>query len=264
MPIPLGHQKAKSLGLFKNIQNFNDMTTSALTNEIKELPPVTFARITGLFYLLIAIAGVFSIGYMPSVIMVPDDMTATIQNMVNKKNLFHLGIAGDIAVILMEIILTSMLYKMFKPVSQTLSLVAAFSRIGMAVVMGINLLNYVLPSVLVNSPDYLQMFQPDDLEEMVTIFFDLHQKAVYVWQLFFGLHLVILGYLIYKSGVFPKVFGILNMVGSFGYTLQSFKELLFPHLSSLDIVINILLVIVVIGELGFTFYLLIKGMKIKK
>ncbi|KAA3632000.1 MAG: DUF4386 domain-containing protein [Bacteroidetes bacterium] len=237
------------------------MTTSALTNENEKFPSVSFARVTGLFYLLIAFAGAFSIGYMPSVIFAADDMTETIQNMVDNKLLFHMGIAGDIAVILMEVILTSMLYKMFKSVNQTLSLIAAFSRMGMAVVMGINLLNYVLPSVLVNSPEYLQVFQASELENIVSIFLDMHQKAVYVWQLFFGLHLVILGYLIYKSGVFPKIFGTLNMVGSFGYTLQSFKELLFPQFSSLDIGITILLVIVVIGELGFTFYLLIKGMK---
>ena len=237
------------------------MTTSATTNDNGKFPSISFARITGIFYLLIAIAGVFSIGYMPSVIFATDDMAETIQNMTDNQLLFHLGIAGDIAVILMEVILTSMLYKMFKSVNQTLSLIAAFSRMGMAVVMGMNLLNYVLPSVLVNSPEYLQVFQGNELEDIVSIFLDMHQKAVYVWQLFFGLHLVILGYLIYKSGVFPKTLGILNMVGSLGYTLQSFKELLFPQFSSLDIGITILLVIVVIGELGFTFYLLIKGMK---
>jgi hypothetical protein len=47
---------------------------------------------------------------------------------------------SDSLVFLIEIVLCVLLYVLLRPVSRTLSLVAAFARLAMTVVMGVNLL----------------------------------------------------------------------------------------------------------------------------
>ncbi len=51
--------------------------------KINQLSPTAYAKLAGLLYLLIAISGGFSIGYMPSVIMVPGDAATTAQNIID-------------------------------------------------------------------------------------------------------------------------------------------------------------------------------------
>ena len=196
---------------------------------------------------------------MPSVIISPGDAAETARNIAEHQWLFRLAIVADIAVFLMEIILTVMLYRMFKPVNPSLSMIAAFSRMAMSIVMGLNLLNYLIPVILLSGSDYLSVFQPNQLQSLAMIFLDAHQYGVHIWGLFFGLHLIALGYLIFKPGYFPRVLGIMMMVGSFGYSGESLAAFAIPNNEIISMIITILLVLAVIGELSFTFWLLIKG-----
>ena len=87
----------------------------------------SYARTAGLLYLVIAVFGAFAIGYVPSVIIEAGDAATTAGNLLANKTLFNMGIFGNIVVLLVEIILTVMLYIMFKPVSPSLSLIAVSS-----------------------------------------------------------------------------------------------------------------------------------------
>jgi hypothetical protein len=226
--------------------------------------PKTYARFSGLLYLLIAISGGFSMGYVPSVIIDSGDAAATTQNILNNPGLFRLAILGDIVVLLFEVVLTVMLYQLFKPINRTLSLVAAFSRLAMAMVMGVNLLNYLVPLQLLSGSEYFDVFEPAQMESLALLFLECHQYGVYIWGLFFGLHLIALGYLVFQSGYFPKVLGLLMMIGSFGYSFESMSAITQSTYETLSMFINLLLVIAVVGELSFTFWLLIKSIDVDK
>lgn len=235
-----------------------------MSKTLNQISPMAYAKFAGLLYLVIAISGGFSIGYVPSVVMAAGDAAATASNLMENQGLFRLGIAADIVVFLLEIVLTVILYKLLKPVNQTLSLIAAFARMSMAVVMGLNLLNYFIPLHLLSGSEYLNAFEPTQLQALAMVFLEAHQSAIHIWGLFFGLHLVVLGYLVIKSGYFPKLLGLLMLVGSFGYTLESLAAFSFPGIEAVSMLVTILLVIVVVGELGFTFWLLIKGIDVEK
>jgi hypothetical protein len=152
---------------------------------------------------------------------VPGDATATADNIRASGWLLHLGIASDTLIFLTEIVVTALLYVLLRPVSRTLSLVAAFARLAMGVVMGINLLPYFIALLLVSGAGYLTVFEPDQSDALALLFLNAHQDVVYFWQLFFGLHLAVLGYLIFKSGYFPRILGILMIIGSLGYLVDS-------------------------------------------
>lgn len=234
---------------------------TATKNQIR---PMTYAKIAGLLYLLIAISGGFSIGYMPSVIIEADNAAITAQNMMGHLWLFRLGILGDIVVLLLEIVLTVMIYQLLKPVNQTIAMIALFSRLAMSIVMGLNLLNYIIPFYLLTDVDNLGSFEINELQSLAMVFLDAHQFGVYIWELFFGLHLVALGYLVYKSGYFPKVLGLMMGIGSLGYLLESIGEITLTNNEILSILVIGFLVIATVGELAFTFWLLIKGINIEE
>jgi len=75
----------------------------------------------------------------------------------------------------------------------------------------------------------LTVFEPDQLDALVLLFLNAHGYGVFIWQLFFGFHLLVLGYLIFKSGYFPRILGILMVLGSLGYLLDSYGNILFPN-----------------------------------
>ncbi len=220
-----------------------------------ETLPMTYARTAGFLYLVIAVFGAFSIAYVPFVIVASGDAATTAHNLLAHQGLFRMGIAADVVVILCEVVLTAMLYIIFKPVSPTLSLMAAFARLSMIIVMGVNVLINIMPLVL------LHMFPADQVQATILTLFEAHGYGVYVWQLFFGLHLITLGYLVIKSDLAPHFLGWMMAIGSLGYLTEGLAKITFTENGILSIVTIGFLIIVTIGELSFAFWLLIKGLR---
>lgn len=214
------------------------------------------ARIAGALYLTIAVCGGFSIGYVPSQIVVAGDAATTATNLMDQFGMFRLGVLADSVVILLEIAITVILYQMFRSTSPRLALIAMVSRLGMIVVMGINLLLWVMPHVLLTQSMGLDQ---TDSQAFAQIFFEAHALGIYVWQLFFGAHLLALGWVILRSRLVPHPLGWGLFIGAFGYLIQGLVELTFTDVAALDITIIGLLTIVTIAELGFGFWLLVRG-----
>jgi hypothetical protein len=173
------------------------------------------------------------------------------------EGLFRLGIVSDSLVFLIEIVVVVMLYVLLKPVSKTLSLVAAFSRLAMTVVQGINLLNHLIPLLLLSGAGYLTVFEPDQLHALVSLFLDAFVYGSHIWGLFFALHLFFLGYLVYRSGYIPRILGVLLVVSSLCYLVQSFGNILFPKYEEILALVGWFSSI----EVAFPLWLVIKGVK---
>ena len=184
------------------------------------------------------------------------DAATTASNLMGQLGLFRMGVLADSAVILLEIAITVILYQMFRTTSPRLSLIAMVSRLGMIVVMGSNLLLWVMPYVLMSQ---LTGLNPTDTQAFAQIFFEAHALGIYVWQLFFSAHLLALGWIILRSKLVPHLLGWGLFIGAFGYLIQGLVELTFTDVAALDITIIGLLTIVTLSELSFGLWLLILG-----
>jgi len=102
------------------------------------------AKTSAVLILIMAVIAPFSMIYLPATLIVPGDATTTANHITASERLFRLGIVSDAIVFLIEIGLCALLYVLLKPVNKTLSLVAAFARLAMTVMQGINLLNHFL------------------------------------------------------------------------------------------------------------------------
>ena len=233
-----------------------------LTNRTADSSPRAMAHLAGFLYLLIAICSGFSFGYVRTTLIVPGDASATVSTIMASEGLFRLGMAADAVVFLSEIVLIAMLYTLLKPVSKTLSLAAAYARLAMAVMQGMNLLNYGFVLLLLSGAGYLTVFDPDQLHALVLLFLNAYEYVALIWAMFFALHLLVLGYVVYKSGYLPKILGIMLVVAASGYFIDSFGTVLLPQYEALYASVVVLTAIV--GELPLSFWLLIKGINVEQ
>jgi hypothetical protein len=217
----------------------------------------TTARIAGALILLMSPPALFAFAYVGPTLIVPGDATATASNIVASEGLFRLGIVSDSLVFLIEIAAVVVLYVLLKPVSKTLSLVAAFARLAMTVVQAVNLLNHLIPLLLLSGADYLTVFEPAQLHALVSLFLDAFVLGSHIWGLFFALHLSFLGYLVYRSGYIPRILGVLLVVASLCYFIQSFGNILAPQYEEIFASVGWFSIV----ELAFPVWLVIKGVK---
>ena len=218
-----------------------------------------YSHLAGLLYLTIAIVGGFSIGFMPTKIVSEGNASLTFQNLLEHQELFRWGIAGDIVVLVLETLLTVMLYQLFKSASTTGMTIATYSRLAMAIIMGLNLVNYMIPAIIMNQPEFLTSFSSAELESLTLLFFKAHKYGELAWQIFFSIHLFTLGYVIQKSGKTPKWLGIIMLLGGIGYAGDSFIQFMMINSYVLSVFFSSMLVLAVIAEIWFAFWLLIKG-----
>ena len=221
------------------------------------------ARITGVLYLIIIICAGFSEGYVRSSLIVSGNAAATADNIVNSEWLFRVGFVSDLIAFLSDAAVAILLYVLLRPVSKTLSLLAAsFRLLAHPAIASINLLNHFIALSLLSGAGYLNVFEAGQLQAMVLLFLNMHNIGYLIAGAFFGIHCFILGYLLYKSDMFPGILGILMVIASISYLMESFGNFLLPEYE--DLLAWIVGVSAGIGELSLTFWLLIKGVKNQK
>jgi hypothetical protein len=231
-----------------------------MRNHTAETSPRTYARIAGLLYLIIIVCAGFSEGYVRSSLIVPGDAAATAGNIMAHEWLFRAGFVGDLIAFITDAVVALLFYVLLKPVSRTLSLIAASLRLlAHPAIASVNLLNHFGVLLLLSGADYLKAFQTDQLYALVLLSLDTHKYGYLIGGAFFGLHCLILGYLLFRSDLFPGILGVLLMIASFGYLTESFGKFLFPgHEEMFTLIVA---VPAVIAELSLCLWLLVKGVK---
>lgn len=220
------------------------------------------ARVAGVLYLAIFV--IYPLSTMVrSMLVVPGDAAATAQNIAESESLFRWGMAGEATIFLIEIVLAAVLYALLRPVSRAISLGASLARVAEAVVMAAgNLFTSILTLVAVGGAGYLAVFSSEQQDALALFFQNANDYVVLTWGFFFALSLLLTGWLVYRSGFFPKIPGVLLMLAGIGYFAQSYGTFVAPGLT--DVLETVVLVLAIPGELVFALWLLIKGVDEEK
>lgn len=220
------------------------------------------ARIAGVLYLIIIVAGIFAEFFVRSRLVVPGDAAATANNITASESLFRIGIAADLVMIASDVALALVFYVLFKPVSNSLSLLAAFFRLVQAAVLAINLLALFFVLKLLSGADYLSVFSPEQFQALALLFLNAHGAGYSIGLVFFGINCFILGYLVIKSGYLPRILGILLIFASMGYLIDSFAKVLLSDYEKYETTFTLVVFApAFIGELSICLWLLLKGVK---
>ncbi len=218
------------------------------------------ARIAGFFYFLYFVAQITSDLWRDSFIVL-GDAAATASNIMAHEGSFTVTAVGDLVTAALFFLAAWALYVLLKPVNKNLALLFMLLNLAGVAVHFTSGLNLFAALLLLNGPDYLNVFQPDQLQALAMFFLDLQHEGFLMAQLFYGLWLFPLGYTVYKSGFLPRVLGIVLMIHCFTWTSTFFQVFLFPGFEVLHYVSWPL---GFIAEGGLTLWLLVMGAKDQK
>jgi Domain of unknown function (DUF4386) len=216
------------------------------------------ARTAGLFYLVVAILGAFA-HIVRGAVYVPGDAAATAENVVANASLVRMSFVADLVQATFFLLVVMALHRLLRHVDRNM---ARAMVVFVVVAVGIICLNMVhqLGALLVaTDPVYANAFSPRSSDALVLLLLDLQHSGYLVAQIFFGLWLLPLGLLAYRSGLFPRLLGILLMAGSVAYLVDVLLQFLAPELARG--VNPLVVVLVTLSEVSMLGYLLAKGVK---
>jgi hypothetical protein len=221
------------------------------------------ALVAGLASIFTAIVAGFSFGFVHQRLIVPGDAIVTINNIMTAGTLFRGGVFGWMMIIVLDILVTWGLYLFFNPVNQGVSLLAAWIGLAAAIISGIAQLDVIIVFPILSGADYLKTFEQPQLNALALLFINAYEKIWSIGLFVFGLHLLLRGYLAFKSGFIPKVFGVLLVIASLGYLISTSANLLIPDYESYKATIDMFLAApFAIAELAFAIWLIVKGGKV--
>ncbi|KAA3621376.1 MAG: DUF4386 domain-containing protein [Bacteroidetes bacterium] len=234
------------------------MTTETSINKGDGISLNKAALLAGLGILIMVIVGPFAEFYAYGSLIAWNDPTATVQNITEHKTLFLIGIFSYLLMFSCDILVAWALFFFLKPVNKSISMLTGWLRLVYGVLSIIALTNVFRILKLINPEGYLATLGQQELNHQVMESIYAYSTGSNVAFLFFSTHLGLLGYLVFKSGFVPKVFGILLIISGAGYLVSFFlAPFLFPDFNS-DI-----LMVTFFGEIIFMIWLLVKGTRIK-
>jgi Domain of unknown function (DUF4386) len=201
----------------------------------------TASLIAGLVLALIAVLSAFGNFVALQPLVTPGDAAKTAIDISNSEALFRWGIASLILVAVLDILVAAALLRLFEPVNRSLSTAAAWFRVAYAAVYLVAIIQLVVALGLLGDPDQASRA------------IDAYDTIWLISLILFGIHLLLIGYLAYRSGFMAKVFGILLVIAGLGYIADGFVAVLVPGPS---ISIG---QFTFVGEVVLMFWLLIKG-----
>jgi hypothetical protein len=213
------------------------------------------ARIAGLLYLAVAVLGGFAELYVRDRVLVPGDPAATAENIQGSAALFRAGFVADLAQATLFLFTAMALYLLLRGVNELVArAMVVFVAVAVAI-MSLNLLNQFTALQLATGETAGSVTQAG-------LFAQMHGAGYLIAQVFFGLWLLPLGYLVVRSGWFPKTIGVLLVVGCFGYLIDTFAQFLAPSVA--DGIEAFVLLPAAIGELAFVAWLLVRGVRVRE
>jgi hypothetical protein len=208
------------------------------------------------------VTGIFSNFVVLESLVVPGDAATTAANITGDNFLFRIGVLGFFIMVVFDVVLAWALYVLLKPVNKNLSLLSGWLRLVNSTIFGIALYNLLSILHILSGAEYLKVFVAGQLQAQAMLFLNTFNNTWLIGLVFFGLHLLVLGYLIFKSGYIPRIVGILLMVASIGYLVDSSANFLLPNYTDYEDIFSLVVFVPgVIGELSLTLWLLLKGVK---
>jgi len=193
------------------------MSTAVMTEPIAETSPRLKARVTGVFYLVTILTGVFAQGFVSRTLVVDGDAAATAANLLAHKSLFQLGFAVYLVEMACQIAMTALFYDLLKPAGRSISLVAAFLGLAGSVIKTFSRVFFIVPLFVLGGAHYLSVFSAEQLQALALLFLKVNDRGAGVALVFFGFYALLTGYLIIRSTFLPRILGVLSVVGGLGW-----------------------------------------------
>ncbi len=220
-------------------------------------PTVRAARIAGAIYLLEVFTGLFSLIYVPIVLVVTGNAAATAANVLAHETMFRFAILADLFSGVISIFLVLALYRLFKDVDHYQAvLMVILGGVAVAPIFFVNALNWIAALILVHGGGFLTAFTTPQLNALAMLFLRLHSQGNVVNGMFWGLWLLPFGALVIKSGFIPRLLGCWLLLDGLAYVAITIIGILAPQYRDTAFLIA---QPALFGELAIVLFLVIRG-----
>jgi len=216
------------------------------------------ARRVGLLYFVSGLTAPFGLIYVPRMLIVPGDATATAGHVRASETLLRLGIAGELIAATMFLFVALAVYRLFKDVSAHHARAMVVLYAVSVPISFANVLNEVAALLLVRGATFLSVFEPRQLDAMALLFLRLHGQGLVLAEVFWGLWLLPFGVLVVRSRFVPRILGAWLIVNGLAYVAASATTLLLPRYASMVSRVTFPLLF---GEMAMMLWLMIAGVK---
>jgi hypothetical protein len=226
-----------------------------------EATPRQYALIAGLGYVVLFVLGIFANFFVREGLVVTGDAAQTAANIIESEGLFRIGMVSFLVIFAVDVIVAWALYVLFKKVDQNLSLVTAWFRIVYTVFLGVAVIFFYQALQLLSGSEFLNVFDAGQLEAQALLAADTFNSTWLVGLLVFGVHLILLGWLVVKSTA-PRLLGYVLIVAGLAYVADTLAHTVLANYAAYE---NVFLAIValpsVVAEGWMGLWLLVKGGK---
>jgi Domain of unknown function (DUF4386) len=244
----------------KTIQSDKFLADPAQSELNATHPTRKTARVAGLLYLLVVIIGVYAVIYVPGRLFVRGNSVATANNILANQSLFRSYIVAWLVAEFFFISLSLTLYRLLKGVNQQHAAIMLILALMGAPLAFVSAMNRVATVAFVRGAEFLAVFDKPQRGAIAMLFFNFEEQSIAVYMIFWGLWLIPLGLLVFRSGFLPRILGGWLIINGLAYEIISFTGLLSPdHMQT----VNNFATPALLGELAFTIWLLAVGARVR-
>lgn len=186
------------------------------------------AAVAGALYLVIIVAGVWSEAAVRAPILLPNDPVSTFARLQASLGLVRASIAADAVMLIADVALAVLLFRLLRACGPTLALTAMAFRLMQAAVLGANLLNLQAAVMLAGSSPVVAMLDEGAAAALATLRLQAHSEGYDLGLVFFGVNTVLTSVLLLRSQWAPRALGLLMMAAGAVYMAGSGLRLLAP------------------------------------
>lgn len=213
-----------------------------------------FARVAGILVIVSALAGGFGESYVPGKLIVANDFAETARRMAASVGLFRASFGSYLIEAACDLSLTAIFYFLLRPVSRPLSLIAACFGVFSTATFAVGEIFYFAAALPVIDADVARALTPDAHASFIYLCLTLYGYVFNIFSAFYGIAVMLRGYLILRSGYLPRVLGGLVLFGGAGFVIKNFVAVLVPQYDSMAFVLPMFVAIV-----SMAFWFLVKG-----
>lgn len=187
--------------------------------------PRLHARLTGAFYLLTILLGIFAQAFVSGRLVAAGNATVTAANILQHESLYRAGFAVYLVEMACQLTMVLLFYTLLRPVDPTLSrLSMVFGLVGCVVKLTGRVFFYS-PLLVLGGAKYLNVFADEQLRALALLLLRINYTAETVAVVFFGLYATVQGYLVFRSTFLPRTLGILGCLGGLGWLTYLYEPL---------------------------------------
>ena len=216
-------------------------------------------RVAGLWYLLLCLIGPLRLMYIPGKLFVHGNAAATVDNIAAHQWLFRFGILGDLLCAVILIFLVLAFYRLFKDVDQNLAvLVVIFGGVMPALIYFVGVVSDFAVLTFIRGGDFLSVFDKPQRDALAMLFLKLRDHQNTAAEILWGLWLLPLALLVYKSRFLPRFLAAWLVLDGFCYLALSLAGVLWPQYQTKVFALS---QPAFFGEIALMLWLVIKGAK---